>query len=269
MTNANWPNLVNQLLLTYLIFMALVYLASDYVIFPILGSSYNDEDLGVPVLKLPTEDGQQISAIYLSNPKAQYTLLISHGNGEDLGIILPMIKQFHDHGFAVLAYDYRGYGTSVGRPSEKKTYLDINAAFNYLTKTLKVTPKGIILYGRSLGSGPTLWLAEKNADIAAVIIESPMFTAFRVMSPIPVVPFDKYRNNQIIEKIQVPILIIHGQEDTIIPIWHGQKLYALAHSPKRFYVVEGAGHNDVMVIAGPHYWQVIQEFVSSIERQHP
>ena len=77
---------------------------------------------------------------------------MSHGNAEDLGHIMPFLKRFHDQGFAIFSYDYHGYGTSTGKPSEKNVYADSDAAYHYLTTELRVSPNHIIVYGRSLGA---------------------------------------------------------------------------------------------------------------------
>ncbi|HAX79930.1 MAG TPA: hypothetical protein DCY88_29865 [Cyanobacteria bacterium UBA11372] len=82
-------------------------------------STYEDTQ---DIIKLTTANGVSISAIYLPNPKAKYTILYSHGNAEDLGYGLPMLKELRDIGFSVFAYDYQGYGTSRGTPSEANAY---------------------------------------------------------------------------------------------------------------------------------------------------
>ncbi len=218
------------------------------------------------LLKLITDDGKKISALYLHNPKAEFTLLISHGNGEDLGSILHWLMTFYQNGFSVFAYDYHGYGTSEGSPSENNTYRDIDAAYQYLTFILKVPTNRIILFGRSLGSGPTIDLAS-TSPCAGVIIESGLLTAFRVITGIPLLPVDKYRNNQKIKKIHVPILFIHGTQDEVIPFWHGTQLFKLANSPKKSFWVQGALHNNVTEKAGKEYFKVITEFAKSLSSE--
>lgn len=245
-----------------------VYAISDFMMYPMPKASYQDQGTQgnhfPPIIKLKTLDGKKISAVYLENPKAQHTILFSHGNGEDLGSILVLLEKFRDIGFSVFAYDYHGYGTSEGRPNEYRTYLDIQAAYSYLTQTLHIPAKDIILYGRSIGTGPTIELARKAA-VGGIILESPMVSTFRVMTVLPIFPVDKYRNNQKIADIKAPILFIHGTKDNIIPIWHGKYLYELAKAPKLFYPVEGAGHNNVMMAGGKQYLQAILSFASSLK----
>ncbi len=249
-----------QILLYYGILCVVVFFLSDYIMYPV-PEPYQDKQIPVPVIKLTTQNGQKISAVYLPNTRAKYTILISHGNGEDLWQIFPWLEAFKAHGFSVFAYDYEGYGTSSSRPSENKTYLDINAAYDYLKNTLHIPDNRIILLGRSIGSGPTIDLA-RRVSVAGVILESAMLTAFRVITYWPLFPFDKYRNNAKISEISSPILFIHGTKDNVVPFWHGKALYALATAHKTFYAVEDAGHNNVAEVGGEQYWKTIEEFSS-------
>lgn len=254
--------IMGQLLVYYGLACIVVFFLSSYIMYPV-PESYQDKQLPVPVIKLTTKNAQKISAIYLPNPTAKYTLLISHGNAENLWMIFPWLEAFQAHGFSVFAYDYEGYGTSTGKPSENNTYLDIDAAYGYLRNTLQIPDNRIILLGRSIGSGPTIDLA-RRVPVAGVILESAMLTAFRVITHWPLFPVDKYRNDVKIPLIRSPILFVHGTKDSVIPLWHGKALYKLATSPKTFYSVEGADHNDVSEVAGAQYWKIIQEFVDSL-----
>lgn len=261
-------NIITQLIVYYVILTIVIYILSDYMMYPMPKASYQDSPIPQfpKIIKLQTDDGKNISALHLDNPTATYTLLFSHGNGEDLGSILPLLKALQQIGFSVFAYDYHGYGTSEGSPSEYNTYLDIKAAYRYLTENLNLSPQKIILYGRSIGTGPTLELAQ-HTPIGGVILEAPMVTAFRVLTIVPIFPLDKYRNNQKIQLVKAPILIIHGTKDRVIPIWHGQQLFQLAATPfKRFYAVEGASHNDVMWVGGRAYLQTILSFAASLSK---
>ncbi len=144
-----------------LICLALVYggmclfvlLVSDGMIFLPQPSRYQDSSA---IIKLTSGDGITISAVYLPSSQSGYTILYSHGNAEDLGNIQPVLQHLHQIGFSVFAYDYRGYGTSRGRPSERNAYKDIDSAYNYLTQQLGIPPERIIAYGRSVGGGPAV-----------------------------------------------------------------------------------------------------------------
>jgi fermentation-respiration switch protein FrsA (DUF1100 family) len=215
------------------------------------------------IIKLRTKDGIQISAQYLKHPQAQYTLLYSHGNAEDMGIVLPVLQEIYEQGFSVFTYDYQGYGTSQGFPSEQGSYVDIGLAYHYLTKNLEIPPTQVIAHGRSVGGGPTLWLATKY-PVAGVILESTFVSAFRVVTQIPLLPFDRYPNLARIRKLSAPVLIIHGVEDDLIPIWHSRELYQEAPDPKTFLWLEGAGHNTV---GGETYWKALREFANGLTHE--
>lgn len=262
MNNINW-NFLLQLIFYYFLLNVVIYFVSDFAMFPVPASSYQDKQLPHQI-KITTSDGKTISAIYLKNEQASYTILYSHGNAEDLGSILPFLEILHSKGFSIFAYDYHGYGTSEGRATEKNTYLDIQSAYYYLTQILKIPPEKIILFGRSVGTGPTIELASK-VQTAGVILESPMLTAYRVITVFPLFLLDKYENNRKIGKISVPILFIHGTADKVIPYWHGEKLYKLVTTPKKyFYGVQNANHNDIETVAGDKYWQTIMNFADSL-----
>lgn len=109
----------------------------------------------------PDPDGVTLSAVHLPNPQAVYTVLFSHGNAEDIRDVAPLLNEIHESGFAVFAYDYRGYGSGDGVPTEENAYKDIDAAYAYVTGTLGVAPARIIAYGRSVGGGPAVDLASR------------------------------------------------------------------------------------------------------------
>ena len=249
-------SLLRITILLYLALLAVGCFLSDRFIFQPRPSSYRDTP---EFLKLTTEDGNKITALYLANPIAKFTLLISHGNAEDLGWVLPSLPPLRDLGFGVFAYDYRGYGLSEGRASEQHVYADIDAAYDYLTRELRVPAARIILYGRSLGAGAAVNLAARQS-VGGLILESPFLTAFRVLTLIPLFPFDRFRNVDKIGRVRCPVLIMHGEADEIVPLWHGQRLFERAPGPKMFVSVPGAHHNDFMWVAGARYARALRDF---------
>lgn len=252
-----------NLVIAYLAFILFAIFFSDTMIFAPPNATYRDAP---DIIKIKKPDGAMISALYLPNKKAKYTLLVSHGNADDLGRTMPLLHAMHDHGYAVFSYDYEGYGTSNGWPSENKSYADIDAAYNYLTNDLHLEPKQIIVYGHSLGAAITLDLAVRK-EVAGVILVSPFVTAFRVMTQVPLVPFDKFNNLEKIKQLKYPLLVIHGTKDAVVSFWQGKMLYETAKVPKQNFWVEGAGHNDILQIAKNNYWQVINDFVNSLSRK--
>ncbi|MCL2700533.1 MAG: alpha/beta hydrolase [Phycisphaerae bacterium] len=224
-------------------------------------ASYSD---GEGILKLTTADGTKIAAMHLQNPAARYTILYSHGNGEDMGQMEPYYRMFDSAGYNVLAYDYHGYGTSEGSPSEEATYADIDAAYDYLVTQAGVEPSRILVLGRSLGSGPATDLAMRK-PVGGLILESSFTSAFRVATRWPIFPRDRYRNLEKLPNVHCPVLFIHGRQDNLLPFWHAEKNFHAANEPKQFYWVESAGHNNLMLVAGTKYFDTLKEFVSLIE----
>lgn len=251
---------LKSILLIYVVLGAYAYFFAERMIFQPQPSSYRDQP---DTLKLTTSDGVQITALYLPNPKATYTILYSHGNAEDLGDSRSTLEALQRMGFAVFSYDYRGYGSSPGRASEQTTYQDIDAAYRYLTTTSRIVPEHIIVYGRSVGSGPSVDLASREL-VAGVILENAFTSTFRVVTRIPIFPFDRFDNLSKIGKLNCPVLIIHGSADQIIPLHHGQTLFRHAKPPKQLVIVDGAGHNDVMAVAGLQYVQTLRNFTQQL-----
>ncbi|AQT68114.1 Esterase/lipase [Anaerohalosphaera lusitana] len=242
---------------------------SDRMIFIPPPSSYTDSD---QVIKIPVgeheskSDNENISAFHLPNGKAEYTILYSHGNAEDIGHNDYLLARFRDHGYSVFAYDYRGYGTSEGKPSTKHAYEDADAAFKYLTGELGTDPGKVIVYGRSVGAGLATYLAEKH-DVGALVIQSGFVTAFRVITHYPILPFDKFKNIDRIKNINCPVFITHGQKDKIVKPWHGKKLYEAANDPKLKLWVPNTGHNeDLIHIAGERFWDKMDELEKAINQ---
>jgi fermentation-respiration switch protein FrsA (DUF1100 family) len=262
-----------MLVLVIALYAVLILLAifSDRLIFQPQPSSYTDQSLAqelqrlVPpgeLVKIKSGD-QQITALYLPNQAAKFTLLFSHGNAEDIGDDLAFLRMYRDAGFAMFAYDYRGYGTSTGRPSERGVYEDSHAAYDYLTHQLGVPPQRVIAMGRSVGCAPAIQLAGSR-PVAALIAEAPFISAFRVLTRVPLVPWDKFNNLRNVQAVHSPVLIIHGENDQVIPFWHGRRVFERAKQPKRFLPVPGAGHNDVLFVAGMKYFEEIRQFADRL-----
>ena len=246
----------------YVLVALLAYLYADKLIFQPPPASYRDNR---QLIKVPSDDQTAISAVYLPNPGARYTVLYSHGNAEDLGIVMPLLQRIHAGGFSVFAYDYQGYGTSQGTPSEANAYRDAEAAYHYLTDALGVLPSHVLALGRSLGGGVAVELALRQ-PVGGLIIESSFVSTYRVMVRWPLFPFDKFRSLAKLPRVHCPVLVIHGTDDRLIPLWHGQALYQQAHEPKQSYWVAGAGHNDLAAVAGEHYLRALKDFVRRIDK---
>jgi fermentation-respiration switch protein FrsA (DUF1100 family) len=192
--------------------------------------------------------------------------LFSHGNAEDLGDDLEFLEGLQRAGFAVLAWDYRGYGASQGSSSEKTLYPDEQAVYDYLVRELKTPPERILVLGRSLGSVVAVDLAARQ-PVAGLILEGGLASGQRVLFPFPLFPFDRFRNLEKMGRVRCPVLIIHGTVDGVVPFRNGEALFRAAHEPKRHWWVENAGHNDLAYRTGPGYGRKLQEFAAWVDEQ--
>jgi fermentation-respiration switch protein FrsA (DUF1100 family) len=253
--------LIRSVVFIYVSVLVFAYFFSDRLIFQAPEPGYGD---GPEIIKIETADGGRISAIYLEEPNSEYTILYSHGNGEDIEGVREVLELLQYKGFSVLAYDYRGYGTSAGSSSEKKSYKDVEAAYEHLVGELNTPAERVIALGRSVGGGVATHLACRK-KVAGLILESSFVSAFRVATRVPLLPFDKFRNISKIKKVRCPVLVIHGKKDKVVPFWHGEKLYKRANEPKLKFWVEEAGHNDLVSRAGSRYLDVIKEFTDAVK----
>lgn len=251
-------------LLVYAAFAAFAYFASDRMIFLPPSASYTAGRL--PIVMVPTDDGASIATLYLPNPRASLTLLYAHGNAEDLGQLAPWLEEYRRAGFAVLAFDYRGYGASTGGPpSASGATRDMEAVHRHAVRTLGIAPSRIVLYGRSVGSGPATELAARLPVLGGLVIESGFVSAFRVLTHITLLPFDRFHNLRHIREVRSPVLVIHGQEDEVIPWSHGRRLFHSANEPKLALWVDGAHHNDVLLVGGERYWEALRQLAARAE----
>jgi pimeloyl-ACP methyl ester carboxylesterase len=213
---------------------------------------------------VPVTGDDSIALLHLPNPAAHFTILYSHGNAEDLGDVRPILEALHGYGFAVVAYDYRGYGRSSGsRPTARRATADAEAAYGFTVRSLGVAPGRLILLGRSVGSGPAVHLAVRY-QVAGLILESAFTSPYRVLTRVGILPFERFPNLARMPGIRCPVLVIHGTRDEVIPFAHGRALLAAATSRTQSFGVEGAGHNDLLQVAGPRYREALQLFARSI-----
>lgn len=160
------------------------------------------------------------------------SIIHSHGNAVDLGLMLPLYSELAKVlKCNVIGYDYRGYGSSVpGLPSATSTLADIKAVTDFVEKQYSLRKEDTILYGQSVGSGPTCWLAAYHPGFAGVVLHSAFLSGMRVLKPSwhrwPTA-LDIFPNHKLVPKIKCPLLVIHGDEDEVVPIDHGRQLASL------------------------------------------
>ena len=238
-----------------LVFFALLF--ANGLIFPVPAPGY-ETDRGLTRFR-DNEKGQEVTLRYLENPRSQLLVFYHHGNGEDLGGIEDRLNALLRAGFSVLAWDYPGYGSSDGRPSEKEVLRIAAKIWASIPETYGYSHQQTVLYGRSIGSGPATWLASRN-KAAGLIIEGGFTSIFDVALPVKLLPWDIFDNKARLADVRAPVLIIHGTRDETVPYSHGQTLFEAAPSPKFFLWVSGGKHNDLIEAYPESYFSSIADF---------
>lgn len=193
-------------------------------------------------------------------------MLWCHGNAGTMIHRIENIAELHRRGVAVFIFDYRGYGRSAGRPSEAGLYRDALAAYDVVTEQYHVLPQRLVLFGRSLGAAVAAEVATKRTA-AGLILETPfssvteMFRAMR--TPMVLRPFIQARYDllQRLPQVRMPVLVIHGDRDEVVPLALGRRVFDAALPPKDFYLIHGAGHNDTYLVGGEPYFQRLLSFL--------
>jgi fermentation-respiration switch protein FrsA (DUF1100 family) len=230
-----------------------------------------DQAQSIPNLRdcwIKTEDSVTIHAWFAPAESAKATFVVSHGNAGNISHRSLLLRSLQRHGLNVLMYDYRGYGRSEGTPSEDGIYKDGLAAYDYAANLSEVKPGRVFLWGTSLGGAVAIDVAT-HRRAAGLILES-TFTSAKDVARIvyPFLPVHLFMHTKLnsLEKIRtlaIPILLIHGAHDSIIPIGLGRKLFNAANEPKDFYEIPNADHNDTFFMGGDDYFARIDHFVAS------
>lgn len=212
-----------------------------------------------------TEDGLRLHAWYVAVEHPIATLLISHGNAGNISHRLDLMLRLRHAGFNVFMYDYRGYGRSEGSPTEKGVYLDGRAAYDYVTTVEGIDPAHLILFGSSLGGAVAVEVATQR-KAAALILEA-TFSSGKALArklypflPIDLLMQSEYNSIEKIRTLDIPILVIHGSNDSIVPIDLARDLFNAANEPKEFYEIPRADHNDTYFVGGLDYFRRVQDF---------
>ncbi|XP_075476998.1 uncharacterized protein LOC142518173 [Primulina tabacum] len=223
------------------------------------------DDSSLDVLCIQTKKGNKIVAFYLRNPYARLTVLYSHGNAADLGQLYDLFVQLKANlRVNLIGYDYSGYGASTGKPSEYNTYADIEAVYECLQTEYGVSQEDLILYGQSVGSGPTLHLAAKLPRLRAVVLHSAILSGLRVLCHVNFsFCCDIYKNINKIRKVKCPVLVIHGTEDDVVNWLHGNGLWKMAKEPYEPLWIKGGGHCNLELY--PDYIRHLCRFIQEME----
>ncbi|KAL9226486.1 hypothetical protein vseg_002293 [Gypsophila vaccaria] len=225
-----------------------------------------EERENAEVMKMKTKKGNEIVGVFMRNPLAKITLIYSHGNAADLGQMYSLFAELCIHlKVNLMGYDYSGYGQSTGKPSEQNTYADIEAVYRCLVEKYGVKEEDVVLYGQSVGSGPTLDLAIRLPKLRAVVLHSPIMSGLRVMYSVKKTYwFDIYKNIDKISSVNCPVLVIHGAADDVVDCSHGKQLWEQCKEKYEPLWIQGGNHCDLELY--PEYITHLKKFFSVIEK---
>lgn len=242
-------DLIGSAAITYGVAVLLIMVFQDRLVyFPSREITRTPEERGLSYtsVRLETRDGVSLNGWLIPHPQSESVVLYCYGNGGNLSNRIGMIELFHEMGLSVFIFDYRGYGKSEGNPSEEGTYLDGDAAWEYLL-SIGYKPKNIILYGESLGGAVAAKLVSENKAKGLVLAGS--FTDINTLAqehyfflPIRLISRYRYPTVEYLQKTDSPVLIVHSTEDKIVPYRYGQELFEKAKEPKTLLSLRG-GHN--------------------------
>ena len=225
-----------------------------------VGMDYQD-------VSIETTDGVTLHGWFIAG-RTPRVLLFFHGNAGIISHRLDSIGQFRDLGLSVFIIDYRGYGQSEGRTTEKGIYRDADAAWRYLTEGRGIVASDIVIFGRSLGASVASRLASKNQPLALIVESS--FTS------IPDIAQDLYpwlparwlsrlshATRDYVRDVRCPILVIHSRDDEIIPYHHGEAIFASANEPRTLLTIRGT-HNDAFLLDERAYTEGLRTFLTGL-----
>ncbi|MCF6331619.1 MAG: alpha/beta hydrolase [Sulfurimonas sp.] len=255
----------------YLILIALMYIfQSKLIYFPLTNIDLTPKDIGLEYESIifETNDKTKLHAWYIQKKDAKTTLFFLHGNGGNISHRLDSIKLFNSLGMNVFIFDYRGYGKSKGKANEQNTYDDAKSAWDYLLKNKNIKDKDVIIFGRSLGGAIAAKLGSQLKP-KAIILESTFTTIKEFASDIyPFFPEFlinyEYETTKYLKNINYPILIIHSQDDNIIPFKYGEAVFKNANEPKTFVKIKG-NHNYGFMESKHIYIPALKRFIQENE----
>jgi len=229
---------------------------------------------GESFLAPPQSDKRAIAGVpALNKGGLGKVVLYLHGNASNVGSNVEHAHRFHRLGLSVFVMDYRGYGKSQGDfPSESQVYEDAQLAWDYLVKQRGINPNQIYIYGHSLGGAIGIDLAVRHPEAAGLIVEG-SFTSTRAMVnfqkglfwmfPIDFLLTQRFDSLSKVDRLQMPVLFIHGTADSVVPAQMSKKLFDAAPEPKQLYIVPDGGHTNVAQIGGAEYLQILSQFLGS------
>ena len=234
----------------------------------------NPEGLSIKYenVKFTAKDNTKLHGWFFPPSSSDNSVILwAHGNAGNISHrienILLMRKNLD---VGVFIFDYRGYGLSEGKPNEKGLYADMEGAYLWLSK--RIPENRIVLFGRSLGAAIATKLSIEKRSSQSLILESPFENTIEMGKRIfPFLPLrwlmkQKFDTKAIIHSVEIPLLLLHGDKDTIVPFQQGKNLFDLASEPKQFFQIKGANHNDTFSIGGKRYWQIWKQFLMKTKK---
>ena len=222
-------------------------------------------------LALRSASGLNLNAWHVPG-KSPVTFLIFSGNAGNISVVTDRLVSFYQMGYSSFTIDYPGFGSSEGRPDEAGTYEAAEAAWNYLTETLKLSPDQIVVYGFSLGGGVASWLAAKHPPGALILDSTFTRLADAALKHIPgkeedlkIVLGDAYDTESRLADIHCPLLVLHGKDDRVVAHDLGVKLYETYRNGSKRMVSGEGDHMDFMLNYSA-YMSAIKELAASLDR---
>jgi len=217
------------------------------------------------------EQSYELNGWFYRKPGARYVMLVSHGNGGNVSVRPSLIECMLDADCSVFIYDYCGYGKSKGLPDLQNIVAAGECAYRYLIGRQKYKPDDVIVYGESLGGAVSACLAER-CPTAGLIIQSGFSSLYKIaiekialigIYPPLLFPAD-FDTAKRMSRLQLPVLIIHGTDDGLVPVHHGEALFAAANQPKAILILKGARHNDISELYKHQLVGALRKFISSL-----
>ena len=257
-----------------LIFLKLFVLSLEphVAFFPMRGEHQTPDDVGVPfeAVSLTTDDGETIHSWHLKHPHPQAEILFFHGNGGNLSIYLGLIAEMYRRSLTVFIFDYRGYGRSSGSPNETGLYQDTRAAVDHFWEHCHTPEASVVYWGRSLG-GVTASYATTLRQPDGLILESTfpdkasLAKHYPVLGALSVLSRYRFPTVEFLQGLSCPALVIHGDQDEIVPFVLGEKVFQELQGEKYFYRISGARHNDTHKFDLEPYWGRVAHFIEGIK----
>jgi len=252
-----------------IIFLYIKYIESKSIFFPekSIDSTPAAAGLKFEQVEILSSDNLKLGGWFITHPQSTKTILFFHGNAGNISNRLDKIALIHKIKANIFIINYRGYGNSQGKPSEKGIYLDGQAAYDYLVNQRSIKPQSIILYGESLGGTVAVDLASKQ-EVGGLILEGTFSSGkdigHRLYPFLPkfILPnlFDSLTK---ISNISAPKLFMHSKEDAVVAFDLGKKLYDASPEPKKFITLKGA-HNSMFIDSQSQYLKALSDFIKSL-----